>query len=280
MLIFYSPVQLQGLHVNHWTAHNKTGFYGRSAAKLRHRGKMQNSAGGPQNGGDRLYAARSRDKTCGEQKSAPFVFRCFTHKFYEGGTPNAERKNMLNFSTRQKKLSFGWCANIFPSLWRSHIKGWKIWARRLRLDSSPKVASLRFGCAAAQHPLMQTRGTRFQPFLSLSMRVQVAASKISGGGWKATAENESFMCMKGRRPLCNPYPSACCRVCFLPRVHIHLQERVNVCENRIRTCVVGAEKAAAERVQALFTLFARCHSGSARRRSLCAACVRALCLKY
>jgi hypothetical protein len=64
MLIFYSPVQLQGLHVNHWTAHNKTGFYGRSAAKLRHRGKMQNSTGGPQNGGD-------GDKTCREQKSAP-----------------------------------------------------------------------------------------------------------------------------------------------------------------------------------------------------------------
>lgn len=49
----------QGLHVNHWTAHNKTGFYGRSAAKLRHRGKMQNSTDEPQNGGDSCP-----DKTC------------------------------------------------------------------------------------------------------------------------------------------------------------------------------------------------------------------------
>jgi hypothetical protein len=93
MLIFYSPVQLQGLHVNHWTAHNKTGFYGRSAAKLRHRGKMQNSTpGGPQNGGD-------GDKTCREQKkcagraSAPFVFRCFAHTSFMGAGWRLQKKD-------------------------------------------------------------------------------------------------------------------------------------------------------------------------------------------
>jgi hypothetical protein len=91
MLIFYSPVQLQGLHVNHWTAHNKTGFYGRSAAKLRHRGKMQNSARGPQNGGDPDFAARSPDKTCGEQKVHLLCFAVSRAKFYGGGAATRER---------------------------------------------------------------------------------------------------------------------------------------------------------------------------------------------
>ena len=87
--------------------------------------------------------------------------------------------------------------------------------------------SLRFGAAS---PML----IHSFSVLSLSTRVQVAARKISGGGWKATAENESFMCMKGRRPLCNPCPCACCRVCFLPHACIYTCDGVSaVCENRI-----------------------------------------------